>query len=120
MVIEKLFIKIRANRAISITLPHGELKLSENQPNRNEKFLYEINEVESKGNVLSITPLANMTNPEFINIYLDYSLAYFQYPRFNQLYERDYSFKLKLSIFYNFFLTFFKLIFTTTFIYFCV
>ncbi len=33
---------------------------------------------------------------------------------------RDYSFKLKLSIFYNFFLTFFKLIFTTTFIYFCV
>ena len=56
MVIEKLFIKIRANRTISITLPHGELKLSENQPNRNEKFLYEINEVESKGNVLSITP----------------------------------------------------------------
>ena len=71
MVIEKLFIKIRANRAISITLPHGELKLSENQPNRNEKFLYEINEVESKGNVLSITPLVNMTNPEFIDLTLE-------------------------------------------------
>ena len=43
----------------------------------NSKFIVEENEFLT----------TNMTNPEFINIYLDYSLAYFQYPRFNQPYE---------------------------------
>ena len=43
----------------------------------NSKFIVEENEFLA----------TNMTNPDFINIYLDYSLAYFQYPRFNQPYE---------------------------------
>ena len=71
MVIEKLFVKIKADRPISITLPHGELKIADNQPNKNEKFIFEINEVESKGNVISITPLTNTTAPEFIDLTLE-------------------------------------------------
>ena len=43
----------------------------------NNKFIVEENEF----------LVTNMTNSDFINIYLDYSLAYFQYPRFNQSYE---------------------------------
>lgn len=73
MVIEKLFIKIKANRPIAIALPHGEIKLSENQSNKNEKFYYELNEVEAKGNVLNITPLTDTTNPEFIDLTLERS-----------------------------------------------
>ena len=63
--------RIKANRPISITLPHGELKIADNQPNKNEKFIFEINEVESKGNVISITPLTNTTAPEFIDLTLE-------------------------------------------------
>ena len=48
MVIEKLFAKVKANSNISIVLPHGELKLADDQPNKNDKFINELKEVESK------------------------------------------------------------------------
>lgn len=71
MVIEKLFAKVKANSNISIVLPHGELKLADDQPNKNDKFIYELKEVESKGNVLNITPLTNTSNLEFIDLTLE-------------------------------------------------
>lgn len=71
MVIEKLFAKVKANSNISIVLPHGELKLADDQPNKNDKFIYELKEVESKGNVLNITPLTNTSNLEFMDLTLE-------------------------------------------------
>ena len=71
MVIEKLFAKVKANSSITIVLPHGELKLADDQPNKNDKFLYELKEVESKGNVLAITPLTDYTTTEFIDLTLE-------------------------------------------------
>ena len=71
MVVEKIYAKTRANTPLTIVLPHGDVRFAESQPNRNEKFLYEINEVEDKGNILTVTPLTEGTTPEFIDITLE-------------------------------------------------
>ena len=71
MVIEKIIAKTRANKPLTIVLPHGDLRFAETQSNKNQKFLYELTEVEDKGNVVTITPLTDGNTPELIDLTLE-------------------------------------------------
>ena len=71
MVVEKIYAKTRANKPLTIILPHGELKIASVQHNENRKFIYELSEVEDKGNVLTVTPLSDANTPEFIDLTLE-------------------------------------------------
>ena len=70
MVIEKLFIKIKANRKLTIVLPHGEMKFASSQVTEDGTFLYDLKE-EVKGNVLDIIPLTDSTVPIFVDLTLE-------------------------------------------------
>ena len=71
MVIEKIIAKTRANKSLTIVLPHGDLRFAETQHNKNQKFFYEITEVEDKGNVITITPLTEGNTHELIDLTLE-------------------------------------------------